>query len=253
MKKEKLNLPEVTLLALTSVKLEETIQAMQYSMRQIKFADVVLLTHEKPAMLPSEIRYEQIDRIASIDDYNRAILYKVAPYVTTPFALCVQWDGYVVNPYQWRAEFLDYDYIGAPWPADIGFHDKAGTLVQVGNGGASLRSKRLLDAVADGLIGMEPEDNEDVFLCAIKRHLLEEHGFQIAPLVVAKYFAHERILPENKGIKPFMIHKWSGDNAQYPEFGAGPFKRCKKQVLRVLIRLHLDGVVNKLIGRNAGE
>ena len=40
----KLKLPNVTLAAMTSVDLYETIKAMQYSMRQIEFGDVVLLS-----------------------------------------------------------------------------------------------------------------------------------------------------------------------------------------------------------------
>ena len=31
-------------------------------------------------------------------------------------AMLIHSDGYVINPSAWRDDFLDYDYIGAPWP-----------------------------------------------------------------------------------------------------------------------------------------
>ena len=53
----KLNIPNVTLAAMTSVNVYETIRAMEYSMRGIAFGDVVLITHRKPLSLPKSIRY----------------------------------------------------------------------------------------------------------------------------------------------------------------------------------------------------
>lgn len=51
----------------------------------------------------------------------------------------------------------------------------------------------------------------------------------IAPLEVAKYYSHEKMIPEVQGITPFAFHKWEGTNAQYPNFIQEPFlRRCKK-------------------------
>ena len=60
--------------------------------------------------------------------------------------------------------------------------------------------------------------NEDGFLCVKNRHLVEAAGMKIAPLEVAKYFAHETMIPEIEGITPFAFHKWAGTNAGYPRF-----------------------------------
>ena len=30
--------------------------------------------------------------------------------------MVVHADGFIVHPEMWRDEFLDYDYIGSPWP-----------------------------------------------------------------------------------------------------------------------------------------
>ena len=56
-------------------------------------------------------------------------------------------DGFVVNPDSWQDDFLNYDYIGAPYPLpqdNFSYRDIDGNLIRVGNS-VSLRSKKLLD------------------------------------------------------------------------------------------------------------
>lgn len=36
-------------------------------------------------------------------------------YIETPHVLVVQYDGFILNPDAWTDEFLEYDYVGAPW------------------------------------------------------------------------------------------------------------------------------------------
>ena len=67
---EKLKLPQVTLVAMTSVNVKETIQAMVYSIRGIEFGDAVIITQKKPHGLPKAIRYSHTDELKSIDDFN---------------------------------------------------------------------------------------------------------------------------------------------------------------------------------------
>ncbi len=67
------------------------------------------------------------------------MLRDLASHVETSHALCIQWDGYVLRGQAWDPAFLTYDYIGAPWPHFSDGHN-------VGNGGFSLRSRRLLEA-----------------------------------------------------------------------------------------------------------
>ncbi len=55
---------------------------------------------------------------------------------------------------------------------------------------------------------------------------------RIAPLEVAKYYSHEKMIPEIAGITPFAFHKWEGTNAQYPNFIRPPFKERVKKLLR---------------------
>jgi len=132
-------------------------------------------------------------------------------------------DGFVVNPSAWRDEFLDYDYIGAPWPLpkdDFSYRDINGKIFRVGNS-VSLRSKRLLDLPIKLNLPWEPYHgfyNEDGFICGKNRHIYEANGMRFAPLDVAKYFSHETMIPEVRNIKPFAFHKWAGSNRAYPKF-----------------------------------
>ena len=67
---EKLKLPNVTLAAMTSVNIYETVQALKYSMRGIEFGDVVLITDHRPWYLPKSIRYCYTSKLDNIDKFN---------------------------------------------------------------------------------------------------------------------------------------------------------------------------------------
>jgi hypothetical protein len=111
------------------------------------------------------------------------MLHDLAAHFTTNHVLCVQWDGYVLHPASWQDEFLQYDYIGAPWPQ---FADP----MRVGNGGFSLRSRRLVEACA---VLPVSDQAEDVMICRTHRRMLEERfGIRFAPEAVAQRFAYER-------------------------------------------------------------
>lgn len=221
--KQKLNLPNVTLIAMTSVNVDATIKAMQYSMWGINFGEAVLVTHRKPFFLPKSIHYKHTSKLTDIDDFNYKTVYELGSYVNTEFALLVHADGFVVNPECFRKEFLDYDYIGSPWPMptnDRVYRDIYGNICRVGNS-VSIRSKRLMDFPKKSDMPWTPEDgcyNEDGFICCRMRHLFEAEGMTYAPLEVAKYFGHEHMIPEIQGIRPFVFHKWRGTNAEYPNF-----------------------------------
>lgn len=223
MKKQKLLLPNVTLAAMTSVKVRQTIKALKYSMRGIEFGQVILITHKKPLFLPSKIQYRYIPQIKDINAFNYNMIYEMYKYIDTEFVLLVHYDGFVVNPEMWRKEFLDYDYIGSPWPLpkdDFSYRDYYGNICRVGNS-VSIRSKKILEFPVKAKLPWEDDHgffNEDGFLCCKNKHIIEEHGMKIAPFELAKYFGHERILPEYEGIKPFLFHKWDGTNAKYPKF-----------------------------------
>jgi hypothetical protein len=209
---DNLKLDNVTLISMTSVDLDTTIEAMKRSCEGIDYGDVVLITHETTVNLPEGFRMGEIDKMNSVDDYSYNMIYKLGDYINTDYALIIQADGFVVNSESWRDEFLDYDYIGAPFalPRDsFSYRDVNGNIFRVGNGGFSLRSKKLINLPVE--LGLEWKPfhgyyNEDGFICAMNRHIYEENGCKFAPLDVAKYFSHEAVIPEIAGITPFGFH-----------------------------------------------
>jgi glycosyltransferase involved in cell wall biosynthesis len=220
---KKIQLPNVTLVAMATRNVEETLQALNYSCRGVEYGSVKLLSHYTPYRLDKNIKFIRIDKIKSIDDWSYKIIYELNQYIDTEFALLVHADGFVVNPSSWKDEFLNYDYIGAPWPLptdNYSYRDAHGNIVRVGNS-VSLRSKRLLELPIRLNMPWEPFHgywNEDGFICAKNKHVYEREGMKIAPLDVAKYFSHEAMIPEVKAIKPFAFHKWAGSNKNYPRF-----------------------------------
>lgn len=207
---KKIKLPQITLVAVTSVKVQDTVKSIEKSCSGIEFGDVKLLTseditHDRFNVVPIErIDYEQ---------YSKFIVYELHKHIDTEFALIVQHDGFVTGPDQWRDDFLNYDYIGAPWPPptdNFSYRDPFGNLIRVGNGGFSLRSKKLLSLPTK--LDLEWRSyfgffNEDGFFTCHNRHLFEREGCVFAPLEIARYFSHETRIPEIEGITPFGFHR----------------------------------------------
>jgi hypothetical protein len=208
-----IKLKNITLIAVTSVNISDTIKALEYSCKDIEFGAVKLVTHEKPDLLPDTITHEHIDKINNINEWNYQMFYNLGKFVDTDFMILIHDDGFVVNAESWRDEFLEYDYIGAPWglPSDNhAFRDIKGDLIRVGNS-VSLRSKRLIELPTK--IGIEwkmfdGNHNEDSQICVHNRHIFLDHGIKFAELDVAKYFSHETEIPEINGIIPFAFHNY---------------------------------------------
>jgi len=165
-----LKLPEITLIAISSVEIENTELALLISSHDIKFGAIKLLTSENWVSADSRVETVKIPRL-DLNGYSRFIMRDLISYVDTRFCLVVQADGFVLNANRWKDEFLDYDYVGAPWPIDLKFQPGNITLNLtknlVGNGGFSLRSKKLLSETAkidfDNLTF--PTKSEDLIIC----------------------------------------------------------------------------------------
>lgn len=183
-------LSDVTLVAVTSVAVQPTLQALEACMREVRFGKVLLLTDQpRPAQANCAIEWRSIERISSRSDFSRFMLRDLAAHIETSHALCVQWDGYVLDGSRWNPAFLDWDYIGAPWP-------HFGDAHTVGNGGFSLRSRRLLRACAS--LPFDGRTAEDVIISRLCRVSLEEQGLRFAPESLAREFAFERMKPTGR-------------------------------------------------------
>lgn len=141
--------------------------------------------------------------------YNMVALKFMPMIVGEDYNLIIQDDGFAVNADAWTDEFLQYDYIGACWGEDVG------------NGGFSLRSKKLYRALHnlnviynwrefpkelyrpefEGHVWLntthadEPIIPEDNIICRIyKQDLVTLYGIKFAPAALADRFSIENKL-----------------------------------------------------------
>ncbi len=183
----RLDLPRVTLCAATSVNVSATLSALRQCIDQVAFAECLLFTDADVTEAHPDIRVIPIAPLGSAGAYSEFILLGLADHVRTSHCLVIQWDGFVLDAQRWESGFLDHDYIGAPWPQ---FHDGR----DVGNGGFSLRSRRLLEACRDP--DFRRGHPEDLTICRVNRPLLEtRHGIRFADQASAARFSYERSAP----------------------------------------------------------
>ena len=149
-----LNLP-VDLIAISTNKTSETVKAIEFTKKNINFKNVFLFTSE---VINGDFNIIKIHKFKDIVEYNNFTL-NLNDYVMSDFALLIQHDGHIVNYRNWDNSFLEFDYIGAPWPLDDNWNKRWDLYPKelsnkikenlkknrVGNGGFSLRSKKFLE------------------------------------------------------------------------------------------------------------
>jgi|TARA_R100000084_G_C4654951_1_gene152173 hypothetical protein len=218
----KLKLDNVTLIVIEgrNSHMDMTLKAKNICKWYIDFADVKVLTPQS--------HYDDKDifvvnrALDTLQKYNLFAMAELYDYVDTDFCLVINWDSWVCNPKAWTDEFLEYDYIGAWW--DIrGDEDSWGglksgsTYGKVGNGGFSLRSRRLLKFVQenfkfrrvfdydakkpyydhfnrkiDGTLGYVPGIRpDDQTMARLNGSFLHDNGFKFAPVELAEKFSVE--------------------------------------------------------------
>ncbi len=184
-----LNLPQVTLCCVDTRLPHMALDAMLTCMGHAQFGQAILFTRPDHGLIdvPAGVDVVTLDSINSIEAYSNFLLKGMLPYLHTSHMLIVQWDGYVIDPGMWEDAFLGVDYIGAVWPQ---FHDGH----RVGNGGFSLRSRKLLEAMTDArLPAHHPED-----ICIARTHraaLESQWAIRFADEAMAHRFAFERERP----------------------------------------------------------
>jgi ADP-heptose:LPS heptosyltransferase len=172
----------------------DCVYAINRTLKQIKPKQVVWFTDINISV--GQTLIYRIPSIKDADHYSRFIINEM-PYlmdkagISFSHVLVIQHDGFVLHGQAWNHKFLEYDYVGAPWLYVDGRN--------VGNGGFSLRSKKLLD-LTKTLTLLGPEDE---CLGRLWRGSLEFSGCRFAPEPIAHSFAFEL----NKPMQPtFGFH-----------------------------------------------
>jgi hypothetical protein len=214
-----LSLPNITLVAASSVDLEATELALRISSHHIQFGAIKFLCSEPFNVSDPKIKIESIPRMDLVG-YSKFILNDLHRYVDTDYCLVVQSDGFVLNANFWDSSFLSYDYIGAPWPQklflqpgniELDMHKNC-----IGNGGFSLRSKKLLleTAKIDFSSLTFPTKSEDLIIC----HYLYDHFIDIGirfpdPEIAARFSIESQdALYGQNAMTTFGFHgKWLRD------------------------------------------
>ena len=183
-----IELPRMTTIAIDCYNYGLATAALQKCNEQVKAARTVLLTD-----IPLEIdgiEVVQIPTISSKEQYSEFCIKELYKYFDTDFVLVVQHDGYILNVDAWNDDFYNYDYIGAPWLYTDGKN--------VGNGGFSLRSKKLQEALGkDNFI--TASDPEDQAIGRLYRdYLIKVYGIKFPSEELADTFSFELREPKCK-------------------------------------------------------
>ncbi len=198
------HLPTVTVVAVTTKDYGPTIEAIHKTLKHIDPYDVFYFSDNAFHDPTGVIKHFRIDRFKSVEDYNHFIFKLLGNYIDSEHVLVIQHDGYVVDGKAWRDEFLDYDYIGAPWTYTDGRN--------VGNGGFSLRSLKLQKVLqSEEFEFYSPEDEK---IARYYRQTLErKYGIKYAPDAVAHKFSFEM----HKPLQPtFGFHNYFHTPYQEP-------------------------------------
>jgi len=191
-----LKLSNVTLVAVSSVDIESTYLALEISSHEIEFGAIKFLTSELVETKNPKIQVTNIRRL-DIDGYSSFILEELHQYIDTPFCLVIQADGFVLNAKQWNPDFLKYDYIGAPWPSEVVLLPSNYIIHLnkncVGNGGFSLRSKKLLELTSKIKCNELdfPSKSEDFIICYFLYEEMIKAGIRFPKPQIAASFSVE--------------------------------------------------------------
>lgn len=158
--------------------------ALEHSLKHVDPKEILIISDRE--ILPGAT-HVYMDPVKNFREYNEIMLKGVVEHLNTDHALYVQWDGLANRKDLWSDDFLNYDWIGAPWPWEPEGRN-------VGNGGFSLRSKKLLELCQDPHIQLTEERNfiaEDANICIDYRPWFEERGVKYAPTAIAEKFSFE--------------------------------------------------------------
>jgi hypothetical protein len=197
----------VILVALGSTKIRETVSAIKHCHKLVKFFDTIYLTDA--SVSDQYARKIEARNIPSKKDYQYFMVNDVPSLIldNIPISfnghfLFINWDGFIINVDAWTDEFLDYDYIGAPWPW---FNHLCG------NGGFCLKSKKFLSIQKQYCNNFYCNENEDVILGLKLRKVFESFGCKYADSTIGYKFSTEvgDIVKNNSfGFHDFKYHPY---------------------------------------------
>lgn len=219
----------VTIVCISDIEISKSAAALSISIKKTKAKRAIVFTSRIKKWRESinlyikdqsgiELKFIEVDPIDSLQSYSTLVEHNIGPKLHTSHCLIIQHDGFVLNANAWRDYMLTYDYVGAPFLPRIKdknySRDEEGRFWSIGNGGFSLRSKRLLLAAYHYQLSdnfQYTNGHEDGFFCVLHRYFLEQNGFVWADTVEAQCFSLEKLSVSTFisllfNIQPFGLH-----------------------------------------------
>lgn len=156
----------------------KTMRVLRYCAKLFDFERVLFMAYMPP---PKNWGYDfvQVPEM-NMNGWNIFVNNIVPRYIDSEFAMSIHEDGFPVRPDLWTSQFLDYDYIGAPWQDGV-----------VGNGGFNIESRRMMREKMNLPATFNPVIASDMYVCRTHRTALEKKGVTFAPTEVAVEFSTE--------------------------------------------------------------
>lgn len=179
-----------------------TYLALKKCLKQCSFKDIKIIScTEIPHCDLPIIKIPETTR----ESYSEFCVTYLKDYIDTDFCMTFQQDGFIIDTKYWTDEFLNYDYIGAPWlmsEFDLQNIRLNKPFNLVGNGGFSLRSKKFLSDAAT--IKYNPNlkfqahieagvlaTPEDWFICSYNYTDMIDKGIKFPSIKLAYQFSVE--------------------------------------------------------------
>ena len=111
-----ISLENISLVAITDGEENECINAINFSSKNITFKSKLLFTPNIEFYdVNKEIEIIGISKIKNISEWGKFVIFELHKYIDSDFIILIHPDGFIVNPQSWSDDFLNYDFIGAPW------------------------------------------------------------------------------------------------------------------------------------------
>lgn len=207
----KIDLSKIILMSIDTIDPNRTIRSMLRVMDQCQFMEAVLLTDTTKHSNVNHsgikiVHHTETNRTFPILDDNGRVThpdYELANLIEpanqfhggATHILYMEHDAGIKNKSAWTPAFLNFDFIGAPWPVHgfKGWPSCDGHTNAVGNFGFSIRSKKFCELVSDRAKSSDSDARFscDAWACRTLRHELESLGVTYAPVKLAARFSCE--------------------------------------------------------------
>lgn len=176
----KIVLPDVTLVAIDTACHNLTWMAVDECLSHAIFGDVKVFMNWK-----GQRESFYIDKFNSTAEGLNFLVFELPKHIKTSHVLFIQWDSWIIDQQMWTPEFLEYDWIGAPW----WYAER-----NVGNSGFCLQSKKLMEFFAEQAETFPLNKSYDHLIC--REYQPKLPGFKWAPESLASQFSFERSRPK---------------------------------------------------------